>query len=111
MDEDIRKVLAQLDQESAHTLDLAGFYAHTLESVAQRMQSAAAGGPPADKAALRSAALRLEHAANEALTALVSVIVQSARLDVLAGLRPVLEPTTTSPEWQQKAATELALDS
>ena len=91
MDDDTRKVLAQLDHEGAHTLELAGLYARALESLAQRMQSAAAAGPPADTAALRSASLRLEHAANEGIAALVSVIIQSARLDVLATIRPILD--------------------
>jgi len=91
MDDDTRKVAARLDHEGTHALALAGFYARTLESLAQRMQSVAAAGPPADKGALRSAALRLEHAANEGLAALVSVIVQSARLEVLATIRTALE--------------------
>jgi len=87
MDDDTRKVLARLDHEGAHALELAALYARTLESVARRMQSAAAARPPADTAALRSAALRLEHAASEGLAVLLSVIIQSARLDVLATMR------------------------
>ena len=54
MDDDTRKVLARLDHEGAHALELAALYARTLESVARRMQSAAAARPPADTAALRS---------------------------------------------------------
>ena len=79
--------LAQLEREGQQTLELAGLYARTLESLALRMQSAVDAGPPADKAALHSAALRLSHAANEAIAALISVIVQSARLDLLATMR------------------------
>ena len=56
-----------------------------------------AHGPQADKVALRSAALRLSHAANEGLAALVSVIVQSARVDTLATMRPILEPKDSGP--------------
>ncbi|HYQ26414.1 MAG TPA: hypothetical protein VER04_04320 [Polyangiaceae bacterium] len=91
MADDTQKVLARLEHEGAHALELAGLYARTLESLAQRIQGAAASGAPADKSAMRSAALRLEHAANEGLAALVSVIVQSARLDMLATVRKILE--------------------
>ena len=93
----VKDALAQLDREGAETLDLAGLYARALESLALRMQSAVAAGPPADKAALRSASLRLSHAANEGLAALVSVIVQSARLDMLATMRAILEPKDAGP--------------
>lgn len=97
MVDEAKNALAQLDREGAETLDLAGLYARSLESLAQRMQGAVAAGPPADKAALRSAALRLSHAANEGLAALVSVIVQSARLDMLATTRAILELKSAEP--------------
>jgi len=91
MDDDTQKVLARLDSEGVHALELAAMYARALESLARRMQCAATGGQPAAKATPRSAALRLEHAANEGVAALVSVIVQSARLDMLATIRQALE--------------------
>ena len=89
--------LAQLDHEGAETLALAGSYARALELLARRMQSVVAAGPPADKVALRSAGLRLSHAANEAIAALVSLIVQSARLDMLASIHPILKPKDVEP--------------
>lgn len=67
-------------------------YARALESLALQMQSVVVSEPAADKLALRSAALRLAHAANEGIAALVSVIVQSARLDALASVRGYVEP-------------------
>ncbi|HET7540709.1 MAG TPA: hypothetical protein VFK05_12580 [Polyangiaceae bacterium] len=91
MDDHTRKVLDRLDHEGASALELAGFYARTLEAAAQRMQCASAGGLPVDAAALRSAALRLEHAASDGVAALVSVVVQSAQLDVLATVRRIIE--------------------
>ena len=94
MADDTQNVLARLDHEATHALELAGLYSRTLESLARRMQGVTIGEPPADKAALRSAALRLNHGANEAIAALVSVIVQSARLDMLATIRPIVEPNT-----------------
>jgi len=85
--------LSEIERDSAETLELAGLYARALESLALRMQSVVVSGPAAaDKLALRSAALRLAHAANEGIAALVSVIVQSARLDALASVRGHLEP-------------------
>lgn len=93
----VKDTLAQLDREGAETLALAGFYARALEALALHMQSAVAAGPTADKAALRSAALRLSHAANEGIAALVSVIVQSARLDLLAAMRANFEPKGSEP--------------
>jgi hypothetical protein len=98
MDDDTRKALARLDQEGSLALALAGLHARKLESLARRMQAAVTGGLPADKATRRSAALRLEHAANEGLAALVSVIVQAARLDVLMTICPILEPTNKDPQ-------------
>ena len=98
MANETRKPLAQLEHDGNVTLELALLHARKLESLAQRMQRAAAGGLPADKAALRSTALRLEHTANEAFTALVSVIVQSARLEMLATIRASLEPKSTDSQ-------------
>jgi hypothetical protein len=95
MDDDTRKAVARLEQEGTQALELAALYARTLESLARRMQSAAAVRLPRDNAALRSSALRLDHAATEALAVLVAVIVQSARLDMLATIRPILEPKNT----------------
>jgi hypothetical protein len=97
MADDTQNVLARLDHEATHALELAGLYARTLESLARRMQGVTTGELPADKAALRSAALRLSHAATEATAALVSVVVQSARLDMLATVRPLLEPKDAEP--------------
>jgi len=53
------------------------------------MQTVTSAGPPQNTAELRSAALRLSHAANEAMAALIAVIVKSARLDALATMRPI----------------------
>jgi hypothetical protein len=82
--------LAQLHRESAETLALAGSYARTLESLARRMQSVVVG-PHADSVALRSTGLRLSHTAKEAIATLLSLIVQSARLDILATMHSILE--------------------
>jgi len=92
------KALAVLDNEGAQSLQLAASYARTLESLARRMQSVAPGRPSADRRALRSAALRLEHTAKEGLATLVSVIVQSARLEMLATIRASIEPTDIDPK-------------
>ena len=89
--------LANLDREGIETLSLAGSYARTLAVLAHRMQSIATVGSAQDATALRSAALRLSHAANEAMAALVSVIVQSARLDALATMRPTPSSEGSGP--------------
>jgi hypothetical protein len=81
--------LVRLDREGAQTLALAGSYAGTLALLAHRMQTVTSAGPPQNTAELRSAALRLSHAANEAMAALIAVIVQGARLDALATMRPI----------------------
>jgi len=91
MRESAEKALAQVERESKETLDIAGLYGRTLQSLAQRIQSTAAAGPLADKVALRSAALRLNHAATEGVAALIAVLIQSARLDTLATIRSILE--------------------
>jgi len=100
MNDDPTKILAQLDREGTETLDLAGLYARTLESLAQRIQSTASAGTPTDRVALRSSALRLNHAATEGIAALVSVVVQSARLDLLATIRSNLEAADRERERQ-----------
>ena len=89
--------IARLEREGTETLSLAGSYARNLETLARRMRTIAIVGPLQDTTALRSAALRLSHAANEAMAALVSVIVQSARLDALATMRPTQESKGTEP--------------
>ena len=93
MADQTKNALAHLHRESAETLALASSYARTLESLARRMQSVVDVESPANKGALRSTGLRLSHTANEAIAAVVSLIVQSARLDVLARLYPLLEAT------------------
>ena len=100
MAKDPRAELSRLDRQGAETLALAASYARTLELLAQRMRTITSVGPPQSTTALRSAALRLSHSANEAMTALVAVIVQSARLDALATMRPTQESKSFAPPHQ-----------
>ena len=89
--------LSRLDREGEETLALAGLYARTLAVLAHRMQTVTSAGPPQDTIALRSAALRLSQAANEAMAALVAVIVQSARLDALATMHATKDSKAPEP--------------
>ncbi|HKO52265.1 MAG TPA: hypothetical protein VJV79_31370 [Polyangiaceae bacterium] len=89
--------LVRLDREGAQTLALAGSYARTLGLLAHRMQTVTSAGAPQNTTDLRSAALRLSLAANEAMAALITVIVQSARLDALAMVRPTQESKASEP--------------
>ena len=97
MTDRVKKALAQLDHDGAQTLALAGLYARTLESLALRIQSVVAAGPTADTTALRSAGFRLSHTATEAIAALASLIVQGARLEALATMRPSLDASDEDP--------------
>ena len=89
--------LIRLDREGAPTLALAGSYARTLGLLAHRMQTVTSAGAPQNTTDLRSSALRLSHAANEAMAALIAVIVQSARLDALAMMRPTQGSKASEP--------------
>jgi hypothetical protein len=89
--------LARLEREGAESLALADLYVRTLTRLAHRMHTVTSAGPPQTTVDLRSAALRLTHATNEAMTALVAVIVQSARLETLARMRTTQEPKSTEP--------------
>lgn len=97
MADERRTEISRLDREGAETLALAGSYARTLELLAHRMRTVTTAASPQNTVALRSAVLRLSHAANEAMAALVGVIAQSARLDALAAMRPTQESTPFEP--------------
>lgn len=89
--------LARLDRDGAETFALAGVYARTLALLARRMQTVTTAAPPQNALELRSTALRLSHAANDAMAALVAVIVQSARLETIAAMRATQEPKSSEP--------------
>jgi hypothetical protein len=100
MADDTPTELSRLDREGAESLAIAGLYARVLDRLVQRMQAVTSAGAPLNTTELRSAALRLSHAANEAMAALVAVIVQSARLDTLATMRSIPEPKSSEPPNQ-----------
>jgi hypothetical protein len=99
-----RPGVTRLDREGAETLGLADSYARALERLARRMQIVATAVPFESATVLRSAALRLSHAANEAMGALLAVIVQSARLDALATIRATQE-AKESPQCDNTGVT------
>src|SRR4051812_35876509 len=90
--------LALLQREGIQSLELAERYARALEAAARRIACTAKSGEPAHPVGLRSTAMHLQHAATDALNALVLILSEAARLDSLATVRKILDAQNRSTQ-------------